>query len=106
MVQRKLLAIAYAIASGFAGIYSLSRLLYTGFSYTPSIILRMFFSSTCLPRHFLTVVVVAISVKSDVKKTGNGKCLWEYNGKKFLTIDDAKRNADFIAFKLYNGEKI
>ena len=37
---------------------------------------------------------------------GNGKCLWQYNGKKFLTIDDAKRNADFIAFKLYNGEKI
>ena len=36
----------------------------------------------------------------------NGKCLWQYNGKKFLTIDDAKRNADFIAFKLYNGEKI
>ena len=37
---------------------------------------------------------------------GNGKCLWQYNGKKFLAIDDAKRNADFIAFKLYNGEKI
>ena len=29
-------------------------------------LLGMFFSSTCLPRHFLTVVVVAISVKSDV----------------------------------------
>ena len=26
--------------------------------------------------------------------------------KKFLTIDDAKRNADFIAFKLYNNERI
>lgn len=37
---------------------------------------------------------------------GNGKYLWEYNGKKFFTIDDAKHNADFIAFKLYNGEKI
>ena len=36
---------------------------------------------------------------------GNSKYLWEYNGKKFLTIDDAKRNADFVAFKLYNGEK-
>lgn len=37
---------------------------------------------------------------------GDGKYLWEYNGKKFLSIDDAKINADFIAFKLYNGEKI
>lgn len=37
---------------------------------------------------------------------GEGKCLWEYNGKKFLSIDDAKRNADFVAFKLYNKEKL
>lgn len=26
--------------------------------------------------------------------------------KNFLTIDDDKRNADFIAFKLYNNERI
>ena len=37
---------------------------------------------------------------------GKHNCIWEYNGKKFLTIEDARRNADFIAFKLYNGEKI
>jgi hypothetical protein len=37
---------------------------------------------------------------------GKGNHLWEYNGNKFFTIDDAKHNADFIAFKLYNGEKI
>ena len=52
--------------------YSLSNLLYTGFSYTPSIILRILFCSTSLPKHFLTVVIVAISEKSDVTKTVPG----------------------------------
>lgn len=37
---------------------------------------------------------------------GEGKYIWEYNNKKFMTIEDAKSNADFIAFKLYNNEKI
>lgn len=34
------------------------------------------------------------------------KPLWQYMGKKFDTIDDAKKTADFIAFKLYNGEQV
>ena len=34
------------------------------------------------------------------------KPLWQYMGKKFLTIDDAKKTADFIAFKLFNGEQL
>lgn len=37
---------------------------------------------------------------------GEGKSIWKYNGKQFETIEDAKKNADFIAFKLYNNEKI
>ena len=37
---------------------------------------------------------------------GEGKYVWKYNGKEFETIEDAKKNADFIAFKLYNNEKI
>lgn len=69
MVQRKLLAIVYAIVSEFAGIYSLRSLLYIDFSYIPSKIFRIFFSSNCLPRQFLTVVVVAISVKSEITNT-------------------------------------
>lgn len=34
---------------------------------------------------------------------GNGKILWEYNGKKFYSVEDAKINADFVAFKIFNG---
>lgn len=37
---------------------------------------------------------------------GERKYIWEYNNKKFMTIEDAKSNANFIAFKLYNDEKI
>lgn len=37
---------------------------------------------------------------------GDGKLLWEYNGKKNWSIDDAKKIADLIAFELYNSKKI
>lgn len=36
---------------------------------------------------------------------GDSKWIWNYNGREFETIDDAKKNADFIAFKLFNNEK-
>lgn len=37
---------------------------------------------------------------------GAKKPLWEYNGKRFNSVEDAKRNAEYIAFLLYNNEKV
>ena len=37
---------------------------------------------------------------------GENKPLWNYNGKYFESIEDAKKNAEYIAFLLYNKEKI
>lgn len=38
--------------------------------------------------------------------TGENKSIWKYNGKPFQTEEDAKRNADYIAFRLFNGERL
>lgn len=35
----------------------------------------------------------------------NRKPLWEYNGRKFLSIHDAQENAEYIAFELFNEKK-
>lgn len=37
---------------------------------------------------------------------GEKKPLWEYNGKRFNSIEDAKKNAEYVAFLLYNNEKM
>ena len=37
---------------------------------------------------------------------GEKKPLWEYNGKRFGSVEDAKKNAEYIAFLLYNNEKV
>lgn len=37
---------------------------------------------------------------------GEKKPLWEYNGKRFNSIEDAKKNAEYMAFLLYNNEKM
>lgn len=37
---------------------------------------------------------------------GKKKPLWEYNNKKFTSVEEAKRIADYVAFRLYNNEKI
>lgn len=37
---------------------------------------------------------------------GEKKPLWEYNGKRFGSIEEAKKNAEYVAFLLYNNEKV
>lgn len=37
---------------------------------------------------------------------GEKKPLWEYNGKRFCSIEEAKNNAEYLAFLLYNNEKV
>jgi hypothetical protein len=36
---------------------------------------------------------------------GEKKPLWEYNGKRFSSVKDAKKNAEYLAFLLYNNKK-
>ena len=37
---------------------------------------------------------------------GENKSIWEYNGKKFESKEVAMKNAEYIAFRLFNGESV